>query len=227
MPRRSDGRAQKKTMSLLALVLAGSAVACPAATPPAAPDAPRAVDSDQACETDEDCVFSAVWRAVETAEDCHWSCCSGAVMNRTAAERFQAGIQRWCAGRSDELQAPCASATCEMRGQPRCMDGRCAEMQPDDFAGTVLPLAPATVAVYVGVDGVSFSTDGSPCGKYPEYADRETVVRVPAEDVDRAVADLRGAGFFQDQGPVLGSVPGIPPESLVVRVQSEPPFLCF
>jgi hypothetical protein len=217
-----------------------TSIACgarPVPDPPApngaaepAPEAASAVDPDQACGTDDDCVFSAVWRAIESVEDCHWSCCSGAVMNRTAADRFQAGFRRWCAGQSEELQAPCASATCEMRGEPRCMDGRCAEMQPDDSSAEVLPLAPADgpedpagsakVAVYVGVDGICFSTDGSPCGKYPEYAARETVVRVPAEDIERAIADLRTAGFFEDHDRAPGVIAGLPPESFLILVQS-------
>lgn len=98
--------------------------------PATAIPSPGAADPNQACETDSDCVFSAVWRCIESADDCQWSCCDGAVMNRSAAERFQTGFRRWCAGQSAELQARCASATCEMRGQPRCRKGRCAELQP-------------------------------------------------------------------------------------------------
>jgi hypothetical protein len=109
-------------------------------SPSAEPDATREVDHDRVCEADDNYVFSSVWHAIESVEDCHWSCCSGAVMNRTAAERFAAGFHRWCARRSDELQASCASATCEMRGRPRCMEGRCSEMQPEEFSEVVLPL---------------------------------------------------------------------------------------
>jgi hypothetical protein len=109
-------------------------------SPRAEPDATHEVDSDQVCGTDDDCVFSSVWHAIESAEDCHWSCCSGAVMNRTAAERFQAGFHRWCASRSDELQSSCVSATCEMRGRPRCLAGRCSEMQPEELSEVALPL---------------------------------------------------------------------------------------
>lgn len=82
------------------------------------------------CRVDADCVLSSVERAVESAADCHLGCCGGALMNRAAATRFREGFERFCAAR-EELRAQCAAAICERRGEPRCIEGRCAEASPD------------------------------------------------------------------------------------------------
>ena len=89
------------------------------------------LEPGSSCRIDDDCVFSGVDHVIEREDDCRISCCSGTLMNRVAAQRFQAAFRRVCSARPVNLPAPCASTTCELRGTPRCIRGRCAEMNPD------------------------------------------------------------------------------------------------
>jgi hypothetical protein len=129
-------------MGTATLYLMGAALACvaapaPKATPQAAsaPAGPATapLEPGSACRDDGDCAFG-IDHPIEKPEDCRSDCCSVAVMNRPAAERLQAASKRICAARSHELRAPCASATCEMRGAPQCVRGRCAEVAPENCA---------------------------------------------------------------------------------------------
>jgi len=87
------------------------------------------------------------------------------------------------------------------------------------------------VAVYVGVDGVCFSTDGSKCGRFEKYLDRETAVTLSADELKSLITDLKEAGFEKEENRKVQIVDGTPPLSFTIHVDSpeskkEVVFLC-
>ncbi len=84
--------------------------------------------------------------------------------------------------------------------------------------GSSARTAPLRIGLFVGVDGVTYSSDGSKFGLYGKYADRELVRKVPAEELVRLVSRLTEAGLLNEKPPRL-DVMKIPPQTYEVRIQ--------
>lgn len=65
------------------------------------------------------------------------------------------------------------------------------------------PAARIVVAVYTEVDGVSFSTDGSPYARFTDFLEREQCIRLTETEMGTLVDALQREGFFRETDRVL------------------------
>lgn len=71
-------------------------------------------------------------------------------------------------------------------------------------------LAPLRIGVFIGVDGVTLSADGTRFVLFDEYKDRENVVLTSAAELTDVTHQLRSAGLFeeaQSNSPTFISLP--------------------
>jgi hypothetical protein len=76
------------------------------------------------------------------------------------------------------------------------------------------------LAIYLGVDGVCFSTDGSKYGKYVKYSDREATVSLATDDLELRIRQLKRLGFEMEHHRTLEVIDGVPPQTLTIVIQS-------
>ena len=78
---------------------------------------------------------------------------------------------------------------------------------PPDYRNSLTPLR---IGVFIGVDGVTFSANGTKFAPYKAYEDRETVVPMSPADLSDVARQLRSAGLFEESefnAPVSISLP--------------------
>jgi hypothetical protein len=76
------------------------------------------------------------------------------------------------------------------------------------------------LVIYLGVDGVCFSADGSKYGKYEKYLDREVAVSLSPDDLDLRIRYLKRLGFEAEKSRTLDIIDGVPPQTFTVVMQS-------
>lgn len=74
------------------------------------------------------------------------------------------------------------------------------------------------VAIFCGVDGVCYSTNGARSCKYEKYQDREEAVVISEAELDGLIASLENAGFYQEPEKQLREIPGIPPQTYSISI---------
>jgi hypothetical protein len=78
---------------------------------------------------------------------------------------------------------------------------------------------PVRIGLFIGVDGVTYSCDGSRFDLYREYRDRESMTNVSTSELARVVSRLTEAGLLNEKSRGLGGTITIPAQTLEIRIQ--------
>jgi hypothetical protein len=77
---------------------------------------------------------------------------------------------------------------------------------------------PIRISLFIGVDAITYSTDGSKCALYAEYLDRELATKVSTSELAHVVSCLTGAGLLRERSRELGEI-AIPPQTYEIRIK--------
>jgi len=77
---------------------------------------------------------------------------------------------------------------------------------------------PLRVGIFVGVDGVTLSQDGSKFALFKNYRHREVALKVSRSELISIVNSLMTRGFANDVSVKCPDGPGIPPQTYEIRI---------